>query len=104
MNILKGNILKGFAAVAMLCMIGAVFAGSIQTTKIAGSTYLVYSDCQSIRHGGISGVIGAVSLGGDIAFGGIVGGSMAYAAYACIGVGLIGLPCAIVAGIAAVIV
>jgi len=66
--------------------------------------YLVYSDCQSIRHGGISGVIGAVSLGGDIAFGGIVGGSMAYAAYACIGVGLIGLPCAIVAGIAAVIV
>jgi hypothetical protein len=101
---MKINLLKGFAAVAMLCMIGAVLAGPIQTVKLVGSTYIVYSDCQSMRQGGISGLIGAVCLGGDIAFGGIVGGSMAYAAYACVGVGLIGLPCAIVAGTAAAIV
>jgi hypothetical protein len=46
MNILKGNILKGFAAVAMLCMIGAVFANSASFgwSKLAAEAYINYNE------------------------------------------------------------
>jgi hypothetical protein len=39
MNILKGNILKGFAAVAMLCMIGAVFATPVALGDVGYELY-----------------------------------------------------------------
>ncbi|WP_292460152.1 hypothetical protein [Methanothermococcus sp.] len=101
---MKLNLLKGFAAVAMVCMIGAVFTGQIQTIKLVGSAYLVYSDCQAINEGGINGIIGTACIAGDASYGLLLGGSMAYASYLCLGVGLIGLPCAVVAGTAAAIV
>jgi hypothetical protein len=41
MNILKGNILKGFATIAMLCMIGAMFATPVAMGDI-GAGYVLY--------------------------------------------------------------
>ena len=43
MNILKRNILKGFAAVAMLCMVGAVFATPVALGDLGGAYYQYYS-------------------------------------------------------------
>ncbi|AEH06445.1 hypothetical protein [Methanothermococcus okinawensis] len=54
MNILKGNILKGFAAIAMLCMVGAVFA----TPSILNSAYTGYELAHSADeayHGSTAG-------------------------------------------------
>jgi hypothetical protein len=39
---MKLNLLKGFAAVAMLCMIGAVFAESVAVGDIGAAYYIKY--------------------------------------------------------------
>ncbi|EHP87239.1 hypothetical protein [Methanotorris formicicus] len=60
------DVLKGFAALVILGMVGAVLAGPIQTVKIVGSGYLIASDVQGMQDGGVNGLIGAVCIGGDI--------------------------------------
>ncbi len=55
MNILKGNILKGFAAVAMLCMTGTVLAESVAVGDI-GAYYFYKSQTENAAAASGSGL------------------------------------------------
>ncbi len=76
MNILKGNILKGFAAVAMLCMIGAVFATSVALGDIGAAAY-IYGDATGNTFSKKTGEY-LEKIGGVYAAGAVVLGDATY--------------------------
>ncbi len=85
MNILKGNILKGFAAVAMLCMIGTVLAESVAVgdigyyvgKKLAGESGSVVGSIVGERAGEYAGESAGLILAETFAEEGAVAGSVA---------------------------
>ncbi|AEH06451.1 hypothetical protein [Methanothermococcus okinawensis] len=90
---MKLNLLKGFAAIAMLCMVGAVFATPVALGDIGGALYGYCAAADNannhpIVHGAKAGF--EVGVGTAALYAGIVGAGIATGGtfWVCLGIAM----------------